>query len=275
MKYRLGIVSVIALMGGIFLSVSYVNPYSGEISLSEVILQLSGARGNLCLGFSLTELTGLALSMVPDFIFEMYMGLHIYQSFCVASVYLFSRCVNKRKWYFFETVRLLGSVLLFQFLMLGVVIVVTGIRYRLAIAPEDFRLLFYEAGIRGGWIYSMTMLINILSIFAGSHIAYSVVMGFQYGALSVLTLLGPIPGQKGITISDVNILWVNPMSHLVLCWHKDMDKIMENHKDWMEQISLSFSLFLIFIVSFFVFVIGLWIIERRSILISQAEEGNN
>lgn len=36
---------LLAVAGGIFLSIMYVNPYNGSITLSELVLQLSGSRG--------------------------------------------------------------------------------------------------------------------------------------------------------------------------------------------------------------------------------------
>ena len=48
----LSLVSV-AVLCGVLLSLAFVNPYSGQVTLSELVLQLSGSRGDLPLGTSL------------------------------------------------------------------------------------------------------------------------------------------------------------------------------------------------------------------------------
>ena len=75
---------MLAVMGGIMLAIGYVNPYAGIISLSELILQLSGSRGDLALGFSINELLSFVMHMIPDFVFEICFGTIIYQHLCTA-----------------------------------------------------------------------------------------------------------------------------------------------------------------------------------------------
>ena len=48
-------ITFLLLMGfccGSLLAFTYINPYNGQITLSELILQLSGSRGEFSLGFS-------------------------------------------------------------------------------------------------------------------------------------------------------------------------------------------------------------------------------
>ena len=51
-RYRLRMLFLTGVLGGISLSVLYINPYGGEISLSEALLQLSGSRGDFPMGFA-------------------------------------------------------------------------------------------------------------------------------------------------------------------------------------------------------------------------------
>ena len=77
---------------GSLLAFSYINPYNGQITLSELILQLSGSRGEFPLGFSsLPELLSFSSKLLPSFLFELYVGTSLYQHFFAASVYIFSR----------------------------------------------------------------------------------------------------------------------------------------------------------------------------------------
>ena len=64
----------ISVLGGIFLSFMYVNPFGESITLSETILQLSGSRGEFPLGTSATELMAFLMRMFPSYIFIMIYG---------------------------------------------------------------------------------------------------------------------------------------------------------------------------------------------------------
>lgn len=76
----LSLVSV-AVLCGVLLSLAFVNPYSGQVTLSELVLQLSGSRGDLPLGTSLPELLSFSIKMVPYFLFELYIGVYLYRHF--------------------------------------------------------------------------------------------------------------------------------------------------------------------------------------------------
>lgn len=56
MKYKYGPLFLTAAAGGVYLSLMYINPYNGVITLSETILQLSGSRGRLHWGFLILNL---------------------------------------------------------------------------------------------------------------------------------------------------------------------------------------------------------------------------
>ena len=82
---------LLAIPFGVWLSFAYINPYGGTITLSELVLQLSGARGTFALGLNLSELLDLTLRLVPMLVFQALAGTLMYQYYCTASVYVFSR----------------------------------------------------------------------------------------------------------------------------------------------------------------------------------------
>ena len=91
-KYQNGSIYLLAVMAGIFLSISYVNPYEGKIFLSELVLQLSGSRGEFVLNYkNALELVEVAMRLLPCVIMEVFLGIALYWHFCTASVYVFSR----------------------------------------------------------------------------------------------------------------------------------------------------------------------------------------
>ena len=116
-RYRLRMLFLTGVLGGISLSVLYINPYGGEISLSEALLQLSGSRGDFPMGFAMTEMVSFSLRLLPAYLFELFFGIMLYRHFCTASIYIFSRYPKRVRWYFRECLALGGGALLFQVLL--------------------------------------------------------------------------------------------------------------------------------------------------------------
>lgn len=57
-----------AVLCGALLSLAFVNPHNGQITLAELVLQLSGSRGDLPLGTSLPELLSFSIKWHPIFV---------------------------------------------------------------------------------------------------------------------------------------------------------------------------------------------------------------
>ena len=128
MRRRLWIVPA-ALLFGVWLSIAYVNPYENTMSLSYLVMQLSGARGNFTMGLNMSELLAFTLRLVPTLVFQACAGISLYRHYCTASVYIFSRIPNRLRWYGREARALAVQALLYQGLILGAVIVTAVIRW--------------------------------------------------------------------------------------------------------------------------------------------------
>ena len=98
MKKFSWILAVGAVLGA-WLSVTYICPSDGRITLTQAILQLSGSRGIFALGTSFTELLGFSLRLIPILAFQALAGIRLYRHYCVASVYVFSRIPRRTSWY--------------------------------------------------------------------------------------------------------------------------------------------------------------------------------
>lgn len=275
MKYSLKITGWIATLGGAFVTLGYVNPYGGVTSLAEIVYQLSGARGVFYLGFSLSELVGFGIRMIPDFVVEMFLGFQIYQAFCVAGVYVFSRQANRGRWYLQETLRLFLMIMFYQVVFLGMVLAISALRFQITDWDAGWKVLLFQAGIRGLWVFAMILIINLLAIFLGSHIAYSSIMGAQYVLLSAFMFLRPMTEAGVIKVFDKSVMWLNPLAHLVLCWHKEYNGFPSEIKKWMKEMALSHSFLRMVFGSLLVLFIGFIVVERKDLLISQGEEGVN
>lgn len=262
---------LLAGIGGAFLSIAYINPYDGTIGLSELVLQLSGSRGDLEMGFSMPELTAFAMRILPECIFEGYMGIMIYRHFCTASIYIFSRCTNRSKWYWTEMLFLGLKVLIFQILLLFVAVITTLLRYPVTVDSAGMLLFLYHLVIRFLWVFLWVIFINLLAIRKGSSRSFTVAMIVKSSCIAVLGLGSFFKaGGRGVNL----FLKINPAARLVLGWHESRLKIFKQelappyHGLYLEE-SLAFYVFAVICI----LVIGANIIKKYDFLISDSEMG--
>ena len=55
---------------GVWLSVTFVNPYDSSLTLSYLVFQLGGARGDILLEFNMLDLLEFSLRLVPNLVFQ-------------------------------------------------------------------------------------------------------------------------------------------------------------------------------------------------------------
>lgn len=272
MKYRYGPLLLMAIMGGAYYSLMYINPYNGVTTLSEAVLQLSGSRGSFALGFSYSELASFAMRLFPEFIIELYAGIMLYRHFCTASIYIFSRYSHRVKWYLGEAGRLGGMVCILNIFLLEVTILTTTIRYELQIDSAGIILLAYHYAIHSLWIYTMTLLVNLLAVYFRSSTAYTLVISAQLVCIALLNLMDFAVKyhNKGLNYESV-IIW-NPIAHLVLGWHdcniKSPDQALASSYIRMD---LTCSLVIFLLLSIILTSVGALVIKNHDLLVSDIE----
>lgn len=253
MKYRPRLMFLLAVMSGLYLSLMYISPYNGKIALSEAILQLSGSRGRFELGLSYSELVSFVMCLFPEFLFELFAGIMLYQNFCTASIYIFSRYPHRVKWYVTEVGYLGGLVCLYDLLLLIVTLLTTAVRYELWIDRTGLLLLVYHFWIHSLWVYVMTLMVNLLATFWGSSTAYALVISFQLVCVVLLKL----------SVWFAGAVVANPIAHLVLGWHRNIGTYMD--------MDLSGSLVIFLLVGAICTSIGALVIKRHDLLVSDFE----
>lgn len=270
MKYQtLFVTAAMAVSSGIFICFLYVNPYEGKITLSEHILQLSGSRGRFALSFSFAELVSFATRMVPEYIFQAYLGMFFYRRFCTASIYIFSRHTKKTKWYLREAGAIGIYSCFFQIIFLCTTVLAASLRFYMRIDKTGLLLAFGHLLLHAIWNYTMAITINLTAIKFGSSTAFTSVIILQ-AACTALLGAGRYADTSGIA---ADILWANPISHLVIGWHKNGLKNIsrpfdrENFiLDW--RVSLALYAFLCITA----ILAGAIIVKRHDILVSNVEK---
>lgn len=274
MKHRYQLLFLTALAGGVFLSVTYINPYGGKITLSEAVLQLSGSRGNFALGFSYQELISFTMRLLPAFIFEAYAGILLYRHFCTASIYVFSRYPHRVKWYLGEVFHLSGAVCGFNLLLLVTAMLTAAIRWELEIDRAGIVLTGYHFLIYSAWAYIMALLVNLSAVYFGSSTAYASMVSIQ---LVCIVLLGPVDSlirHYDGRLSYENFLVWNPAAHLILGWHDSSVEIVAPilTSSYLQS-DLNDTLILFLLLGIFITFIGALIIKNHDLLVSDLETG--
>lgn len=126
--------NLIGILSGICISLGFIRPFDGVITLSELVLQLSGSRGELSMSCNLVELIGFMLRMMPNYIMILVFGNKLYGHFCTASIYVFSRCPNRMKWYGKEMLQLINFICIFELVFLSTTAIASVLRYQVILA---------------------------------------------------------------------------------------------------------------------------------------------
>lgn len=264
MKQDIKVILLVGILGGVFHAFAYINPYTGTIQLSELILQLSGSRGVFPLGNTLTELLEFSMRMLPGYILVAFVGTKVYHHFCTASVYVFSRYPHRVIWYVKEVADVFLTVILFQVLFICTAIALTLCRYQIVFDEPGVGLLLYHFAIHSLWVFFTALLINFLAIYMGSDSAYLSIVG---GQMLLIALLAFVEEDTSSIIRTAN-----PISHLVLGWHGSENKL---YSDVLitayPHLNMNDSLLYLAAISVLVMLIGGVIVKKHDLLISNLE----
>lgn len=270
-RRQIPFIILLGICCGALLSLAYINPYYNEILFSELVLQLSGSRGNIVLGVSPPELLSFCAELTPYFLFELYIGTNLYRHFCTASVYIFSRATNRIVWYLKESITIIFLAMLYLSSLLLTSTIVAAFRYEIRWDSLGFVLFISHAAIYTCWIYTMTLLVNLLSIVFGSEIAFVLTLGGQSIMVMLLALLRVF--ENNYSHFQVAIK-VNPISRLIIGWQSlffDSSQIAFGSQGY--GLSIITSLELIFVLSIFVFVSGAVLVYKLDIITADFEFG--
>ena len=263
---------VMGVCCGVLLSFSYINPHNGQITLSELILQLSGSRGEFPLGVSsLPELLSLSSKLLPSFLFELYIGTNLYQHFCTASIYVFSRTPNRVTWYVKECISIAYFTLVYQLFLIMVSVIVTCCRYNVIWTASGWCILAIHVIVYSLWTFSMTLLVNILAIVFDSGNAFAGVIVTQLVFVTCIRLLDSLK-NNGMIFSIV--LNLNPIAHLIVGWQYSSVSWLNEaiHEPW-NSMPLSVTIFYLIVIAVFVFIIGGKYVDTCDLIISDLEFG--
>lgn len=274
-KYRPLLLILLAVLGGIVLSLTYIRPYEGHITLAEAVLQLSGSRGEFEMSGHLLGLADFTARLLPMFVFEVCFGVMLYRHFCTASVYVFARCPRRLGWYLGEVWALACSVLLFQLLLMASALSAAALLYRVTVDAGGVLLAVCHFAVYAMWTFAMTLLVNLFAIWWGSGAAFAVVMGLQMAFVALLSLEQTVYACLGTEVKPEGLLLrFNPAAHLVMGWHcSSIDALDRAIHSSYETIPMEASLLLCLGISITAVLFGGFLVTKHDLLISDVEKG--
>lgn len=223
--------------------------------------------------------TGLAVFLqwyLSILLFQVLFGTFIYRHFCSASVYYFSRCERRVRWFLKEAVSLYPFAILHLLIMVFSGTFVIGLTSSVRFDAGSFWLLGYYLAIHSLWLFLTTMLINIVAIKMRSGGAFVIASGIQIFLASIYAYWGENRKFDEIPLSNryANLLKANPLSHLVLNWHSSGIKslngtinIFEMEFEFIESIALYLFLSVLLIA------IGCVVVKRQEFIVINIETG--
>lgn len=262
---------LIAALGGVYLSLIYINPYDGVIALSEAVLQLSGSRGRFALGFSYSELASFAMCLFPEFLFESFAGIMLYRHFCTASIYVFSRYPHRVRWYLGEVGRLGGAVCVFHLLLLAVAMVTAAVRHELQVDSAGIMLLACHFLIHSLWMYVMALSVNLLAVYFGSSAGYAMVISGQLVCVALMNLMDLLVRRSDGGLTYESALSWNPIAHLVLGWQRSGMEGVQASSSFSMRMDMNGSLAMFLLLGAAVTFLGALIMKRHDLLVSDLE----
>lgn len=272
MYHKKWVVILLGIISGVCISFGFVRPFEEVITLSELVLQLSGSRGEFSMSCNLVELTGFMLRMMPNYILILLWGSKLYSHFCTASIYVFSRCPNRIRWYRKALLPLVKAICVFELLFLGTIVITAVLRYEVIFSVNGFILLGYHALIYTLWNFTLVLSVNIIAMKLGSSMAFTLVMVIHMtctAALSIIQILTKIKAQQN-TIEV--FLWFNPVAHMVLGWHRSplLSSELANSR---YSLNLSVSILIPALLCIITVVTGGLFIQKQDLLVEDIETG--
>ncbi len=169
-------------------------------------------------------LVELTISFLPFILFQIVEGTQVFKYFCVAGIYVFSRCRKRSVWFLGEAVKIFFTALVYSLLWYGSGLLMAQIRGSLKVEHGFWGICAYQVLILALWLFFVTLLINLFSLWFGSYPGTCAGIIFQLLCVGILILweenaiLSLLPGTDGLS-THIFLLKCNPVTHLFLAWH--------------------------------------------------------
>ena len=213
---------------------------------------------------------------LPVMIAHVIFGTYLYEHFCSASVYYFTRTKKRKTWFVKESLKLYWNVLEYAFFLILPVVVMLFLRGDLqAPTGTDVFFLFYYLVIYSLFLFLAAELINIIAICTGSGAGFACVEFICLGGICSYLILGEIFFEEEYILTHPELIRYNPIAHIFLDIHSSRIPAVEADIGRLEHVFfLGDSLLLYVILALVLVVIGSLIVSKKEIYYAKPEGGN-
>lgn len=273
---RRNIIKAICLSAlfGLLFTLGY-NSYVKEVTFPEIVVHFAFGYNR----FSYNDIINMCTLTVPYFTFMFIFGMSIYEHYIVSSVYYFSRCNNRVKWFVKEMLKLLLYTFIFVATMPIFGIVGASVSNDIIHLENGYMLYLCYVVIYTSWLYALTLITNVVAIRYNGYIGLIVSAGITFLFASLLCLWdekaifsmeftdNPYLDRNGI------ILMFNLFSHLVLSWHTTSVEELELYIGRLGvKYDVSISICLFIIIAIVISQISVHIVKKQEVF-SVSEKG--
>lgn len=150
-----------------------------------------------------------------------------------------------------------------------------SIRDRFVIGAVDLVFLLYYLTYQSLWLFTMTLLINLISIKTGSSNGFLAVAGTQFAFVALENVLN---FSEPIVPLEMRVLLIklNPLSHLILKWHSsDIEELEQHINSFQIEFPMWKSLVGMLVFSLVVLIVGIRVIKKQEFIIINRETGRS
>lgn len=210
---------------------------------------------------------------IPLLLFQILYGTYIYRHFCSAGVYFFSRKKRRESWFLKETGKLYLYVFLYCFLFIMSGIISTVIVCNVHFDYPSLILAIYYLLIYSLYLFTFTLMINVIAIAAGSRIGFIVAASIEVLGMGFYLTLGNIISDEADIIGKyIWTLKINPFAHLIFNMHSSKLASVNNIINIKGiNFDLNQSVIYFFTLSVITIFIGYFIVKKREFIINNRE----
>jgi hypothetical protein len=220
--------------------------------------------------FEQSQLFLIVINMFPIILFQILYGLSIYQHFCTASAYYFSRQNNRTKWFLGETVKLLGqSSTFFGSYIVGLILCYGFVQGFALCTITDVQVVLYVYILFSLYAYVFTLLINLVSLRLGNQMGFFVTYFIQLIATFVLVIykgLEEITGWRAVAFR------LNPIANIVISWHSSRWILTSDINMLDFRFDLNWSILYFMVLAVIVAAAGCIVVKHQDISLENKEE---
>lgn len=239
-----------------------------KVSLSAIILSDSFSG----VDFLPQYIPMFTLRYMPLFFFQINFSTYIYKHFCSASVYFFSRNINRKKWFFIETLKIYMYAIVYLVVSCLTQILLIGMFTRITVDREAIIIIFYFIIIYSLYLLLTTISINIVSIMSNSSIGFIVMQGMLLLSSSIFFLMGKNIENGYLTNKMILLIKSNLIANLIFPFHSSrickVDRLI-NIKDI--NFDLNFSLICYLVLCVCVVLMGSIVVEKHEFITNNKE----